>query len=327
MKKYICNNQECGNVWESMEEPFECPKCHGADITCADKEPSFVSLLKKWWWAAAAVVALVLLVVLFVPHGGTRVSVKADTEMHTLSVELSGDGAAEYAVVLKRNGVILTQSNPTSDATTTHTFNDLFGEIELEIVWMGSGNAPRIGKYDRFFDFGEEPTGDPSTDEGSRVKVEIETLTSSPNLIAKAGDTYSVQVILSKSSTADVEYSMGNDKWVDNNVFTNLKPGTYIFYARNKKEHSYFDKMEFTLKPAAPKITVEQLNLLLRKVKDMDDDAFDAISKYNSIPVIGVEKISTVSELVAAFNNQSAKYTVVSIQYNDNGGIKSITVK
>lgn len=326
MKKYICNNKDCRNVWESIEEPFECPKCHSANISPAEKESALVSILKKWWWAAVVAIAVVGLIILLIPKDIIRVSTDADKDMHILRVELNGDGASQYAVVLKRNNIILQQTNPEGEGSeANYTFNNLYGDVSLEFLWLGSGSAPKLGNYTSLFHFAEETYGNSDNDE-PKVKVEIESLNTTPNLISNPGDKYTVLVILSKQSTSDVEFSMDNKKWVQSNTFNGLAPGSYTFYARNRSENTYCDKRDCTLKSVAPKITAEQINALLRKVADYDDAAADKLSPYNSIPVIGVKNVPDFGQLVTNVSNGSS-ITVVSIQTNGDGSIKSFTAK
>lgn len=295
MKKYRCTN--CDYKWEAQDEPFECPKCHSANIESGTGGGSFGDAIKKYWWVIVAALAVaVVAVFLLLPKNSTRVTVKANYDERSLTVKLSGKHAGEYQIMLNNGERVFT----TSEGNTEHTFTNLIGEYTLDVLYMGTGETPKLHSFDKVYTFdnpfdmsGKESDGE----EGGSGVVdyektvgrvspypEIRQTKPTPGRIAQ-GETYKVKIVLGAQGCPEeeCEFSMDNKTWQKSSTFSDLQPGSYTFYARSIANPNYMSESDCILEPptlGCPKI--DDLNVLLQKASAQNSEADKAIKKLRS---------------------------------------------
>lgn len=336
MKKYKCNS--CGNEWEAIEAPFECPKCRESynSISEVGMQITIWATLKKYWWVIAGAALLAIVVLLAIPSRATRVSVDANQEMKRMVVTLHGKHANEYMVILKQSGNIA-QCGLTSESNPV-IFNDLMGKYTLEVMYVGQGETPPIRSFKSEYEFFDSDIdGGGGTDSISK-KPEIDQLDFTPKRIAQ-GKTYTVTVKLSfRSCPADlVEFSTDGTHWQTSPEFTKLEAGEYIFYARRKEKdlHDLCTQKEIVLQeaPTSKKcITPAELNVLIEKMGSGDYEASDKARVQfkkivgNSTPVLGVANVQSVNDMETDIVGMGITYTVVEVDCEE-GVLNSITIK
>lgn len=350
MKKYKCS--VCGNQWEAMETPFECPKCHSASISGGSANSGFAGAIKKFWWVFVAILVVAIAAVFAItPNNKTHVNVTADTENGALTVKLSGKHAGEYLITINYGE----QQFRTSPDATEHTFNNLHGECLLELLYIGTGDAPKINDYEKNFTFKEmvdERVVVSNTDDRGMVNVgnigqslgkltnspEIEKATPMPSRINK-GEKYVVTIKLGSHgcSVKEAEFSMDNINWQKEPVFKNLDPGIYVFYARNAENPDLVDERRITLQaPAATtkSMTAAEINTLLGTIvkggKEGDDARKTLLDNINAATPVHCEQDSKIKNLRSLVSDvfthrKEYRYRVESV--NSNGKtIESLTV-
>lgn len=335
MKKYKCNS--CGNEWEAIEAPFECPKCRESynSISEVGTQITIWATLKKYWWVIAGAALLAIVALLAIPSRATRVSVDANQEMKRMVITLHGKHAKEYMVILKQSGNIA-QSGLTSESNPV-IFNDLMGKYTLEVMYVGQGETPPIRSFKSEYEFLNSNTGDGGGTDSISKKPEIDQLDFNPKRIAQ-GKTYTVTVKLSSRSCPAnlVEFSTDGTHWQTSPEFTKLEAGEYVFYARRKEKnlHDLCTQRELVLQeaPASKKcVTPAELNALIEQMGSGDNDASDrARSKFkrivgNSTPVLGVADVQSVNELVTDIVSMGNPHTVVEVDCEE-GVLNSITI-
>lgn len=339
MKQYRCAN--CENSWEAMDEPFECPQCHSADIMEVNRKPSFTESIKRYWWILASAVVVVFLFIILMPKDATCVIVKAYEDIGRMEVVLKGKHSNEYLVVLKQNGSIEQQAF-TADSNQV-IFMDLRGDYVLELVYQGKGVMPRVRKYKKEYSFYSEGgnygneqviyVGKDSIEVEKTVKPEIIKLIPSPSRIA-IGGSYSVTIVLSPygCSVAEAEFSMDGQNWQNSPKFSNLKPGGHKFMARNKKMNDLISEKSFVLEDAVQSkecLSIEKANSLLPGIAKGDSRSKNEFIKYAPImtPVKGDDAIPTVYRLLLVLREDEAvDYFITDIECS-NGLVESITIK
>ena len=295
MKKYRCTI--CDYRWEAQDEPFECPKCHSANIESGTGGGSIGDAMKKFWWVIVAALAVAALAVfLLLPKNSTGVTVKANYDERSLTVKLSGKHAGEYQIVLNNGEQVFN----TSEELTEHTFTNLIGEYTLDILYMGVGETPKLRSFDKVYTFDNPFEKNDKGDEGEgnsggvvdyektigRVSPypEIRQTKPIPNRIAQ-GETYKVKVILGAQGCPEeeCEFSMDKKTWQKSSTFSDLQPGSYTFYARSIAKPTYISESDCILEPptlGCPKI--DDLNALLQKASAQNSEADKAIEKLRS---------------------------------------------
>lgn len=338
MKKYRCTN--CDYKWEAQDEPFECPKCHSANIESGNGGGSFGDALKKFWWVIVAAIAVaVVAVLLLIPKNSTSVHVDANLEDGVMTVKLAGKHAGEYIIRLN-NGE---RSFATSPEATEAVFTDLIGDYVLDLVYVGTGEAPKIREYEKNYTFANRIAADQSLDntEGITVddidskmgrvtnKPEIKKVTPHPARINK-GETYKITVQLGKHGCTEqeAEFSLDSIHWQKSNEFTNLQPGKYYIYARKTGDPTLCMKTQFLLKePGISKcLSAADVNGYISRYADYESKAYDELLKYvsNNTPVNGVAGVKNVQQMMMDCSG-AVKYQVVSVQCNGNK-IESLTI-
>ena len=339
MKQYRCTN--CENSWEAMDDPFECPKCHSANIMEVNRKPSFIDSLKRYWWILACAAVVVFLFLLLMPKDATRVIVKSYDDIGRMEVTLKGKHSNEYLVVLKQNGSIEQQAF-TEDSNPV-IFMDLRGDYILELLYQGKGVMPRVRKYTKEYSFYSESDnyrneqviydGIDSIEVEKTVKPEIVKLIPSPSRIA-IGGSYSVTIVLSPYGcpVAEAQFSMDGQNWQNSPKFSNLKPGGHKFMARNKKMNDLISEKSFVLEDAVQSkecLSVEKANSLLPGIAKGDNRSKKEFIKYAPImtPVKGDDVIVTLYRLLLILEeDEEVNYFITDIECS-NGLVESITIK
>ncbi len=339
MKKYRCTN--CDYKWEAQDEPFECPKCHSANIESGSGGGSMGDAMKKYWWViVAALVVAALAVFLLMPKNSTGVHVDANTEDGMMTVKLTGKHAGEYVIMLN-NGEKRFATSPDS---TVAVFTDLVGEYVLDLIYTGTGETPKVRDYEKKYVFPnkmeatiEDESENPSIENLDETlgrttnKPEIRRVIPTPSRISK-GESYKITVELSKQgcTVAEAEFSLDNSTWQKSPVFTGLEPGNYVIYARNASNTKLTHSTSILLdEPGAGKCLSESdVNKLLEGIANYDDKAQIELKKYvtNSTPVKGAEAdfITTAQGLISETSGE-LKYRVTAVQCNGKK-IESLTV-
>lgn len=340
MKKYRCTN--CDYKWEAQDEPFECPKCHSANIESGKGGGSFGDALKKFWWVIVAAIAVaVVAVLLLMPKNSTSVHVDANLEDGVMTVKLAGKHAGEYVITLN-NGE---RRFATSQDSTTAVFTNLVGEYVIDLIYTGTGEAPKVKNFERKYVFNSRMETE-LEDDADNLSIEdldqtmgrttnnpeIRRVIPSPSRISK-GESYKITIELSKHgcTAAEAEFSLDNKTWQKSPVFTGLKPGSYDVYARNASNTALTHSTSIMLdEPGAGKcLTTDEVNKLLEGIANYDDKAQVELKKYvtNSTPVKGADAddfITTAQGLISATSGD-LKYRVTTVECNGKK-IESLTV-
>ena len=318
---YKC--KECGKKYEAQES--FCSDCN-KEGTIVPIGVGGIEKYKKYWW-----IALVLIIIIFLlircPGDPPTVNVVYNQESQRLTVDLDGkkvmtDNECNYVINIKRNGDPF--GEPTNKRKFDRTF-DVPGKYTIEVKWIGKTRAPEI-KWNgpHFFEIYEK-TIPPQAPEISGINI-----LSIDYKIKK----YKISISIKADSFLVAEYSIDGQTYQKTNVFSNISPGDYTFYARNEKDKSSepssfpYPLPEIVSKPS-PSDAV--LNDLLRKMAAKGDkNAFkqwrDSVEEgLPPIDVTGVANISNSYELVQDAL-QGKSYTV-STQRDANQKIINITVK
>jgi len=318
MSNYKCNN--CGHQWFTDEEPFNCPNCQSTDFALLESKTSL-----PWEKIVMGVVAFVVIIFLLKFCGSDRnvVSVTAnqDNSKATLAVALDNYvpyKAKDFKITLKKDGVV--QDEKKSVKT---TFSDLEGTYTLEVKYIGKNGNVVIGGYKRSYTFPEKPKA-----------ITILSVSSDRQFLPKPTDTYTITVSVDDDTNA--EYQLDGGDWQKSNKFEGLKGKNedYVIVVRNglaPNNTSLQDQKTTHLNPykKAEPLTKAQIEALLKKVADLDDNAYDELLKKvgASTPVVGASNISTLQQLANAVNN-GKDYTVTSVEYDsDKSYIVKIRVK
>lgn len=336
MKKYRCTN--CDYRWEAQDEPFECPKCHSASIESGGGGGSFVDAMKKFWWLIVCGVAVAAVAVfLMIPRTSTRVSVNADTENGTMTVKLSGKHAGEYVIMLNDGE----RRFATSPDSTEVFWDNLTGEYTLSLVYMGTGEAPKVHEFESHYTFAsmferiaeemEEETGVNQEVDNSKVgRLSDKPSISTVKLVAQGGE-YTATVVLGNHgcTVQEAEFSIDGQEWVKSNVFRNLKPGEYRFYARNASNPALTHDVAYNLEQPVDNrcISAADVNSFLTKMENkmeyskVRDALYKKISRGTKVE--GNPDIADLQDLVN--DPERSSWTVTAVNCV-NGKVVSLTI-
>ena len=293
--KYKC--KDCEHVFESDQTVFECPQCGGTNIV---EQGCFFRKHKKLIVIFSVILGVLLLFNICTNNNKTTVNVKYDPTSQKLEVELKGAKVDEYNVIITRDGDVFT-TQKFKDKSLKFIFN-VPGEYRLQVKYIGSGKMPELSTFPKGPWIvqppkpGDEPIGI-QTPQILEVKI-LKTNTQSK--------TYSVKIITDVKVVPliDSEFSIDNSSFQSSDVFNNLNPGFYTFYARNIRDNSLIHQFQFNLPPISPPTSISdaELNNLLRKIANGDTNAFDRWRKEvdgsQPLPVSGAQSISNSYELV-----------------------------
>jgi hypothetical protein len=314
--KYKCI--DCSHIWETNEDAFECPECHNINFQEIGGN-GIGSIMKKYWWLGVILLGLIFVIRCCSGCSDNEgIKVTTERENNRLIVKLEGKQNNEYSMVLRKDGVVYDKI----EKKTKHTFSNLEGTYTLDITYIGKNTPPpKINKSHWEFTF-EKPPKAP----------EITGIKKTPYELTKKVKVYTVTIKTNSSAVPlnETEFSKDGTNWQNSNVFNNVAPGNYTFYARNKNNISLTDERQCPLGPYTPTSlpTIPQLNTLLNKIADCDEKATDEMRSNlgNNLKVKGVSNINNVQELIIdAFCTN--KYTVTNIELNSDGDVLSITVK
>lgn len=293
-----------------------------------DDDNPVIRFLKNYWWLGAIVILLILILRLCSGDEGTTVPrPKVNEENCCLTVTIQGKHKDEYEIVLRKDGAEYGKSQKKSKVT--FCVPDT-GTYTVYIRFIGKGNVPKINQTQWPVHFTNPCTPPPMPN----------ILGFSPPDRHKLGKKISVctvTIIMDTSAGAaplnEIEFSKDGTNWQDANVFKDMKAGTYTFYARNKRDESLIDEEQWILKPyeSCSPPTKEDLNDILEKIADCDDQASDKMKKLlcnnDNLIVKGVANITNMQELVIDACARSKSYKVTHIELNSDGDVLSITVK
>jgi len=272
MKTYECLNPQCGHKWETDEEMvFECPKCHNSNFCEVGNDDSWIRKHKKLLLGCAIGAITLIILVISLPQSGTQVEVKKKT--HSLIVTLTGEEAKNYSIRLSKIDKSYDKTKSNQEKT---EFNNLYGgPYKLQITYIGNyQKPPKLGKYSNPYSFPPlENTNIPA----------ITNVTNNPEKLSKSIKTYTIT--LSTDTTLvplkQTEFSMDGEKWQAEPTFININPGSYIFYARNKKDKEAITETPlYEFEPYTPHIvTKDEVNALLKKLYEDDLDAASKLKR------------------------------------------------
>lgn len=239
METYKCLNPNCGQVWQSNEEPFECPSCHETNfINVKNPDPGFFK--KNWWVILVAVVVVAFVVFLFLRNSGgdTQVNAVQDTKAGTITVTIKGNHENDYRIQLLKGGAEF-QKVENVNETVFNIIDD--GTYTLNIQYIGGGKAPEINQYQNVFIF-EEVVSELDVDDVTeldkdQVTPQIVQIDYSPTT-PSSKYTVTLKIDLKGDYAKNVEYAIDDGRWQNKSEFKNVKPGRHTFRARNKKNHA-----------------------------------------------------------------------------------------
>lgn len=315
MKKYKCLNPACGHTWDSDSDPFECPACQGTDIIVEPK-PKWL----KYLLIGGGILIALILLLKTCPDGKTTVKTNADQTTSKLTVSIDGEYKNEYKIILRKDGIVHGERSKRDKAV----FSDLDGTYSLDIQFVGTGKLPQINSFQKTFTFTKPPKAPEAP--------QITNLTKTPDKLTNTVKVYTVTITTDAGivSLSETEFSKDGEQWQSSNVFKNLSPGTYTFYARNTRDESQQDLKQLVLDifVPTPPPTIAQLNALLSEIATYNDIATDNMRRLlgNNLPVKGVPNINNVQQLITDVNN-GKHYQVIAIDLNSYNDIVSITVR
>jgi hypothetical protein len=203
------------------------------------------------------------------------------------------------------------------------------GTYNIEVKWNGEDDGPKqmLNKHEDSSIQTFTVTNPPRI---SDVKLGATDVSKQLYVTVTVEIDSSVSVLVSQ-----IEYSYSIDsytaKYQDSNVFKNLPPGNYTFYARNASDTDKFhtmDKILDTIKKTSPTDSI--LNDLLKRIANENynnayDSWIDQVGK--KIPVIGIESIPNSSHLIDYVHQTKKKDVSVRTVRDSNDKIIKIIVK
>jgi|GEM_PF-2686474 len=160
---------------------------------------------------------------------------------------------------------------------------------------------------------------------------QITNINKSPDRLTKEVQTYTVTLITEgkKVKLEDTKFSLDGKKWQESPEFKNVKCGEHIFYARYKNKNSLQSQkaMYFECFVDVPLPTVSQLNELLKKIAECDDNAMDEFRKYGkNVPVHGISDVGNIERLVRDACTKEVIYVVKEIKSDKSGNLAGIII-
>lgn len=280
-KRFTCKN--CGCTFEGDASTRTCCSCGSSDIKV--KKGGGIAM-PKWVKIAAIAVAVIILIILLLKGCGGNSDLTAryiDERPVSVKIELSGvnkNRLKDYKVqMLLGTDVLDTRKfNPKSGLaifpceimlpSTCYNFRIVYkdGKPVENMRWITSTQIcmPEKEKLP------EAP-----------VISEIEQIVDRDNKV------YTVTIIIADSSNAD-SYSLllegvepSDDSWQSDNVFKNIKPGSYTAYAKNGQLLAYYPVYLPEIKELPKPLTLQEIQKI-----------FDAVSAGSMSPSVAQDKLA-----------------------------------
>lgn len=290
-KKFKCLNPECKHTWTAEDFPNTCPNCQGNEIKEAKQLP-------KWAYGAGIGLFVLFFLLRFCSGGSDATTVRVDFDDYTgqLEVSLSGNEVmnsqhkCNYRIGIERNGAPF--GNPVKKDVLKRKFDNP-GSYTVNVTWIGKSKMPPLKwSGSKTFFVQEKPQ--------APFILGVHVMERDVN---KKCYTVKIQCDTSIVASHNTEYSQDGNQYKAQPVFNNLKPGDYVFYARNTLDPELVVSYNKTL----PNIQKESLsdskiNQLLKAIANGDEAAYkDFVNKVEngkSIPVTGNSNIKNSSALI-----------------------------
>lgn len=278
-KKFKC--KKCDSIFEGDASTRICPNCGSNEI----KVGKGVTPVPKWLKIVAIALAVIILIILLLKGcgGSDKLTVRRIEDGVSVKIEASGvnkNRLKDYKVqMLLGTDVLYTKKfNPKSGLAvfpyeimlenTCYNFRVVYkdGKPVENIHWIPSTQYCYHGK----------PIG-PVAPDIADIKID-------PDRVNKV---YTVTIIIADSSTAD-SYSLlpkgtepSEDSWQSDNVFKNIKPGSYTAYAKNGSKIGERETVFHDIKELPKELTLPEVQKIL-----------DAVCAGTMNPSVALDKLA-----------------------------------
>lgn len=332
-KRFTCKN--CGCTFEGDASTRTCCSCGSSDIKV--KKGGGIAM-PKWVKIAAIAVAVIILIILLLKGcgGNSDLTVRLIDEKPVVKIELSGvnkNRLKDYKVQMLLG----------TDVLDTRKFNPKSGlaifpyEIMLPSTCYNFRIVYKDGKpveNMRWITTTQKCMPEKEKLPEAPVISEIEQIVDRDNKV------YTVTIIIADSSNAD-SYSLllegvepSDDSWQSDNVFKNIKPGSYTAYAKNGMMVGSYPVFYGDITELPKELTLQEIQKILDAVcagsmsPSVAQDKLAAGNVNLTNPVIS-EDGGTISTLFAVLTeaSQGVCFKVNSFQNDPNTNkIKSGTL-
>lgn len=262
-KKFKC--KKCDSIFEGDASTRICPNCGSNEI----KVGKGVTPVPKWLKIVTIAVAIIILIILLLKGcgGSDKLTVRMIKDEVSVKIEASGvnkNRLKDYKVQMLLG----------TDVLYTKKFNSksglaVFPIIMLENTCCNFRVVYKDGKpvenihwiTSTQYCSGEKPIGP--------VEPNIADIKRDPDRDNKV---YTVTIIIADSSTAD-SYSLlpkgtepSEDSWQSDNVFKNIKPGSYTAYAKNGSKIGERETVFHDIKELPKELTLPEVQKILDAV-------------------------------------------------------------
>lgn len=350
MKKWKCNDCRC--EW-GANTPIQCPSCGSSNFEGISTPPSTWG---KYWWIlllGLLIIGGILFFVLRSPNPGKELTARVTYNDESYELVVVIDAKDIDTVIFDGIDFCIKKTDSYDNIKRiilSGSINNLFQYNQEQKGYVFSFNSDDFmshgnGTYEIDFkcendNVNLKVSGDTNftvniSQDSSSIPLTpiIKVVKHTPNVLTSKDEFYKVEVELDELQCpkSECEFSIDGRYWRDESIFTDVEPGIYKVYVRNKASKTKVDVKDLALPAYNQKLislNKEKINAMLSKIYDGNDAAFIELNAIGGKTKVVCDSEPNMKDVTGlALQATTTSFEVVKVEKNNNGVITKLVVR